>query len=96
MNFIVSVISFLVYFDSQVHKKWGKNKQEKKMRAAALRHRFFFFFSLISLRDWKAMFRSYSLSIWKVKMKAFKNCTMIQYHMYSHDHGPLVTSKFSI
>ena len=56
--FIVSVISFLVYFDKQIHKKLEKNKQakkfkpwillnqtctEKQMRTTALRHRIYFF-----------------------------------------------------
>ena len=31
-GFIVSVISFLVYFDKQVHKKTGKKKQAKKIK----------------------------------------------------------------
>ena len=63
--FIVSVISFLVYFNNLVHKKMEKkiNKQKKKIkpwillnqthtekrtRAAALRHRIYFFLALLS------------------------------------------------
>ena len=56
MCIIVSIISFLVYFDSKVHKNWKqnlnkkikslnfaeRNAHRKQMRVAALRHRIIF------------------------------------------------------
>ena len=63
--FIVSDTSFLVYFDKQVHKKLEKKlskqkkykpwillnqtRTEKQMRAAALRHRIYFFLALCNV-----------------------------------------------
>ena len=119
--YIVSVISFLVYFDKQVHKKKKLNKKkiskqkkfkpwillnqtrtEKQMRAAALRHRIYFFGPKLEVLYLHVqsigLIFSYSLppvlSRYRICPRKFKRGSVVAAILPSHMEESYCTSRF--